>query len=321
MIQTLSTIGTALGVSFTSGINLYATVLVIGGTYRLGWVDQLPGSLEVMGQTSILVLAGVLYLGEFLIDKIPGFDSIWDLVHTFIRPLLGAALAYSAVQGSLDEELELAVTLLCGGVAFTSHSLKTGTRLVVNASPEPVSNSAVSVIEDVMVVSAATLALQYPFLSFILILTIILLIAWFLPRIVRNSIFYFRTLLSWPMLLAGQKKEPDPLPEPFKECVPYGDNSVSVSCMAVSRDLPGGSRRGYLCEHSGKIAFVYRRFAVVRKIEFAGQHVKNVEVTEAGPAVRLKLVFAGGKKGWSFVTTRSRASLVRNIEKVIHSSS
>ena len=163
----LQTLGFALGAAFASGLNLYATVAVLGLFHRYE-IIQLPATLEVLAHPIVLVIALVLYAIEFVADKVPFLDSVWDLIHTFIRPPAAALLAYAAF-GSVPESWRVAAGLLAGGVALTSHGTKATTRAAANASPEPVSNSVLSLTEDGVAVFLAWLAATHPFLTLVLV--------------------------------------------------------------------------------------------------------------------------------------------------------
>src|SRR5262245_4890419 len=128
-------ISTLLGVSFASGLNVYATVLAMGVLHRLG-ILHLPPTLDVVASVPVLAAAGVLYAVEFVVDKVPFLDSAWDTVHTIIRPAVGAFLAFSMV-GHVDPQWQILAALVGGSVAFTSHAAKASTRAVTHVSPEP----------------------------------------------------------------------------------------------------------------------------------------------------------------------------------------
>src|SRR5688572_14857386 len=174
----LETLGFALGTSFASGLNVYATVAAAGIMQRLGLVT-LPESLQVLTHPIVLGLAGTLFVIEFIADKIPYVDSAWDAVHTFIRPPAAAVLSYSAF-GNVPEEWKLGAALLAGGVALTSHGAKASTRAAANTSPEPVSNWALSLFEDGLVVFLVWMAAEYPLLTagivIVLVIVAVLLI-------------------------------------------------------------------------------------------------------------------------------------------------
>ena len=185
-MDVIGTLGALSGVAFVSGLRLYSTVLVVGLGLRFGFL-HLPESLEhlrVLATMPILVLSGFLYTIEFVADKIPWVDSAWDAVHTVIRPL-GAAVLGATAFGTVDPSIRVGAALLCGGIALSSHAAKSGTRLVANHSPEPVSNVALSLGEDASVVGGVWLALTHPIATLVVVIVLLAMIAWLLPRIVR----------------------------------------------------------------------------------------------------------------------------------------
>jgi hypothetical protein len=169
----LETLGFALGTSFASGLNLYATVAAAGLFQRFGIV-QLPDPLQVLASPFVLGIAITLFLIEFIADKIPYVDSVWDAVHTFIRPPAAAIISYSAF-GQVPEEWKVGAALLAGGVALTSHGAKASTRAAANTSPEPVSNWTLSVLEDALAVFLAWMAAVHPLLTAGIVVVLVIL--------------------------------------------------------------------------------------------------------------------------------------------------
>lgn len=153
-------LGRTLGLSFAAGINLYATVAILGLASRYEWV-ALPPEYRVFDNDWVIALAVLLFIVEFFADKIPWVDTIWDGLHTLVRPVGGALIAVSAL-GEASPGLTTLMAVLGGTAAFSSHATKAGTRLVANASPEPFSNSLLSLGEDAFVISLGLLALKYP---------------------------------------------------------------------------------------------------------------------------------------------------------------
>lgn len=178
------TLGRTLGFSFAAGVNLYATVAILGLAARYGWVD-LPSQFQAFNNPLIIGTALVLYLVEFFADKIPYFDSLWDILHTAIRPLGGALIAVTTL-GDASPGVEGLVALLGGTVAAGSHLTKTSTRAVANASPEPASNWALSLGEDVFVVGLGYLALAHPIAALVVAGVLLVLIVIFAAVIVRT---------------------------------------------------------------------------------------------------------------------------------------
>jgi hypothetical protein len=178
--ELLAKIGLAAGASVASGIRVYATVAALGFLHRIG-VVQLPHGLEVLSQTPIIILASALYLIEFVADKVPAVDSVWDAIHTFIRPPAAAVLGF-AVFGDVAEPWRIAAALLCGTLALSSHGIKASTRLAINTSPEPFSNWAASFGEDIFVAALVWFTVTHPVIGLVVagvvLLTAILLAAW-----------------------------------------------------------------------------------------------------------------------------------------------
>ena len=178
-----SVLSLALGSAWTSGINLYATVTVLGLLQRFG-ATKLPGGLEVLDNWWIIGIAGFLYLVEFVADKVPYVDSVWDVIHTFIRVPAGAVVAYAATS-NLDPSVAVIAGLLGGGLAFSSHGTKAALRATANLSPEPVSNWALSFIEDGIAIIGSFLAVFAPVLIAIVLLVFLVIFFWLMPRFLR----------------------------------------------------------------------------------------------------------------------------------------
>jgi Domain of unknown function (DUF4126) len=189
LVNLLQTLGFALGAGFSSGLNLYATIATLGLLQRYG-VIHLPASLQVLSHPWVLGLALALYAIEFLADKIPYVDTIWDAVHTLIRPPAAALLAYSAT-GSAPPEWRWSAALLAGGVALTSHGTKASTRAAVNTSPEPFSNWLLSFGEDALAVWLTWMATAHPTAT-VVVVGLLLVLAGFLLfhlfRFLRRSV-------------------------------------------------------------------------------------------------------------------------------------
>jgi hypothetical protein len=190
----LEILGFALGTSFASGLNLYATVAAAGLFQRLGIVS-LPEPLAVLANPVVLGVAITLFVVEFIADKIPYVDSAWDAVHTFIRPPAAVILSYSAFSGSFPEEWKLAAALLAGSVALTAHGAKASTRAAANASPEPLSNWTLSLLEDGFAVFLAWMAAEHPLLTATIVVVLVILavfVIWTLFGYLRRAIAKLR---------------------------------------------------------------------------------------------------------------------------------
>ena len=190
----LSTLGMAMGSAWLSGINLYATVVTLGLLQKYTFV-KLPGELSILSNWWILGVAGAMYLVEFVADKIPAVDSAWDAVHTFIRVPAGAILAATAF-ADFDPTVKTIAMLVGGSIALGSHGLKSTTRLAANTSPEPVSNIALSLGEDILTFGAASLMAFHPVIILVVAILFTILAIWLIPKIFRTLRRLFRKIRS-----------------------------------------------------------------------------------------------------------------------------
>lgn len=193
----LTQIALAAGLAWGSGLRLYAVVFAAGMLQRFGGV-ALPGDLSLLAHDWVLWTSGVLLCGEFLADKVPAFDSLWDALHTFIRIPGGMALA-GAVFGDQGATTQVVAALLGGGIAAGTHLTKAGTRAAINHSPEPFSNWTASFTEDGLVLAGIWLAWQHPWVFLVLLALFLLLVAWLLPklwRLLRRSLSALRRMLQ-----------------------------------------------------------------------------------------------------------------------------
>lgn len=176
--------GRTLGLSFAAGINLYATVAILGVVTRFGWVD-LPAQYRVFDNNWVISAALALYVVEFVADKIPWVDSLWDAIHTVIRPIGGALIAVASI-GHAQPVFQGMAALAGALVATTTHAAKAGTRAVANTSPEPFSNWALSLAEDGFVITVGLLALSHPFAAAIVVVAALAVIVFVVSWLVRR---------------------------------------------------------------------------------------------------------------------------------------
>ncbi len=177
-MNVLNFVGLLLGSSWGSGINLYLTVAGLGIAHRIGWIT-LPGQLEGISSLPVIIIAVVLFVIEFFADKIPYVDSAWDSFHTFIRPAGGAIMGYLATS-EIGPAVQIPVGLFTGAVSLDSHLTKASSRVAINSSPEPISNSVASVTEDSFVIGVLWLIINHPILAGIFVVLFILFSIWFL---------------------------------------------------------------------------------------------------------------------------------------------
>jgi hypothetical protein len=283
-MDSLQTLGWALGLATLAGVNLYLTVLAAGLAFHFGWVI-LPAQLHdllVLGDPWIISISGVLYFLGFFADKIPWVDSANDAIHTFIRPLGGALLAVLAL-GDAHPTVKVIAALLAGGVTLTSHAAKSGTRLVANTSPEPVSNVGLSLGEDAIVLGGLGLIAWHPVVAMIVALIVLVVIWVTLPRLLRSM----KTILwlAWRKLNgppAGEEETGLSLRLPAKNelALRRAHASTEKIAFAVPCFSGGGprlpkNRRGWLVRFDGgRLFFVSNRWQGPLVVEIPAQNVR-----------------------------------------------
>lgn len=275
-MDTIQLLGSTLGLGFVAGVRLYATVLALGLAIRFDWFHLAASQehLRVLSHPAVLITAGIAFLLEFVSDKIPWVDSVWDSIHTFIRPI-GAALLAAAALGHIDPALKFILILLCGGVALSSHSSKAATRLIANHSPEPLTNIALSVAEDLFAPAGIWLSFTHPVLTLTLVLIFLIGFLWVSPKVFRAIRLQVVALGAW---LAGARPRPpgaslhpeipdalqpivrnaSPWPAAFSRAAQNGPLE-GVRC-AATRNIRGlRNCIGYLGIAKGELVFVARR--------------------------------------------------------------
>jgi hypothetical protein len=289
-MSTIQLLASALGLGFIAGIRLYTTVLVLGLGIRFGLLHPRPemAGLSALANPYVLAVGGAAWLLEFLADKVPWIDSIWDTVHTVIRPV-GAVWVAAAATGHMDAVTSLIVILLSGGIALTSHSGKAATRLAVNHSPEPFSNMALSFAEDLSAPLGLWLAIRHPYVMAGIVAACVAVFCWLAPKIFRlvriefaALAALFRRLIAPPparlalppvyvsrMADALAKLEDRLVPAPPEYAARFtgGPAPASLYCAATGR--AGGLRNsiGYLCFTGTALVFVTRRMFRFRVFE------------------------------------------------------
>jgi hypothetical protein len=203
--QLIATLALTMGTAWAAGINLYATIAVLGFLGITGNI-VLPEQLMVLQDPMIIGAASLMYLVEFFADKTPGVDTGWDAIHSFIRIPAGVMLAAGAV-GEVNPSVVIAAGILGGGIAATSHTIKAGSRVLINTSPEPFSNWAASVLEDVTVIGGLWTMLNYPLAFLCFLVAFLLLAIWLLPKIWAGVKTVFQTLLRF---FSGKKSTKKP---------------------------------------------------------------------------------------------------------------
>jgi hypothetical protein len=209
-MEQLQQLALAAGLSWASGIRLYATVFIVGMLGRLGYV-HLPDDLLVLEHNFVLAASGVMLIVDFLADKIPGFDSLWDSIHTFIRIPIGAMLAWGAM-GDSTPAIQLAAGLLGGAITTGTHLAKTGARAAINTSPEPFSNWTASFGEDGMLLGGLWLVFSHPAVFLVLLVVFLTLTIWLLPKIFRFLAGLWRRISGSADVPSAAATVPTPAP-------------------------------------------------------------------------------------------------------------
>jgi len=194
MDQLTTTLALTMGLAWASGINLYATLFTLGYLANTGNID-LPPDLQIVANPLVLSAAGLMYCVEFFADKIPGVDTAWDTLHTFVRIPAGAMLAAGAI-GDINPAVEIAAGLLGGGLAAGTHATKAGSRVLINASPEPFTNWTASIGEDIAVIGGVWACLNHPILFLVALALFIALMIWLLPKIWSGVKKVFRIIIN-----------------------------------------------------------------------------------------------------------------------------
>jgi hypothetical protein len=193
----IQTIALTMGVAWASGLNLYGTLLALGIMSNTGYVD-LPADLQIVGDPLVIAAAGLMYGVEFFADKVPGVDTGWDTLHTFVRIPAGALLAAGAI-GDVAPAAEMAAAIVGGSIAAGTHFTKAGSRVMINTSPEPVSNWTASIAEDIAVFVGLWAAIAYPYVFVGLLIAFIILMIWLLPKLwrgIKRVLQFFINLFS-----------------------------------------------------------------------------------------------------------------------------
>src|ERR1051325_1293370 len=191
----ISTLAVSLGASWVAGINLYATVATLGLLGRFAHL-KLPGELDVVTNWWVIGVALLLFVLEFVADKIQVVDSVWDVIHTFLRIPAGAVLAATAF-GDFDRRIQIIALLVGGGLALSSHGTKAATRAVLNTLPEPVTNAVVSVAEDVLAIVSVVAAVFFPVLLFVIVAAGLVVSIYLFNRVIRFFRSVIRKIRSW----------------------------------------------------------------------------------------------------------------------------
>jgi hypothetical protein len=296
-MEIIQLLGTAMGLGFVAGINLYATILAVGLGVNLGVIQLLPhvAGLAALGHPLVIIIAGALYTVEFFADKVPWVDTAWDSMHTFIRPI-GAAWIGATALGTVDPVLDVAAFLLAGAVAFSSHATKAGVRVLVNASPEPFSNIALSLAEDAAAIGGAWLVLRYPIATGIAAAAFAVAFVIFAPRLFAILRAHLLAMAAVARTWLGRERREDDrfddLPAAYANALPPdfgGHGDFALRCVTGRRlGVPAG-QMGYLCLVGSRLVLLVRRNLQVREHDIETAQVNEVRLQHGVLFDRLSL--------------------------------
>ncbi|HEY3278107.1 MAG TPA: DUF4126 domain-containing protein [Syntrophorhabdaceae bacterium] len=312
-METIALLGSLTGLGLMAGLSLYATILTVGLGVRFGLVHLDPGlqHLAVLAGTPVLVAAGIVYLFEFFADKIPWLDSIWDSVHTFIRPFGAAVLGVTAI-GSVDTVTQVLSVILCGGAALASHSAKAGTRIMVNHSPEPVSNVSLSLFEDGLTFLGTWFSLKHPQLMLIIagvFMVIILAISPRIFRLLKVELLAFHAMIDKYLSGSGRLPAGEPMPDGYEQYLRkrFDPSAFPKAVRCVASRGVGGLRHsvGYLCLGGEGLFFLTRRWFHFSLWQMKGNSITDLRRTKG---LLLDLIsFSDGEGPRSFYFFKNRS--------------
>ncbi len=259
-MDALNLLAMILPLSLASGLNLYISILTIGISIRMGWIENFPPELKILGSIPILLIAGILFVLQFFADKIQFVDNIWDSIHTLIRPV-GAALIALVVFADSNPALLVIGVLLAGSISLVSHSNKATTRMLINImSPfESFSNKTISLLEDSLVVLMTYFAIRYPLIAGTLALCLLILILVFTPRIIRWSLFLFKAVFYRFKGVINKVTENESLPRSHLMLFENKKPEVVISCRG--QNIKGAhGRNGYISLIDSTLYFTYNKW-------------------------------------------------------------
>lgn len=267
----LVVLGQILGFAFAAGINLYATIALVGVAARLGWIAGLPPAVQGVQNPVILGTAAALYFVEFLIDKIPHADTVWDVIHTIVRPVAAALLVAGAL-GEASWPIQIAGGLLAGAVALGAHGLKAGLRLIMNFRPRKALNVTVSIIEDLFAVALAVAVLMYPMVALGLAAAAVPLTLLAGPRLWRAGVLAMRALVARLRGFFGRKqwRDTDALPKRLRDVLtpPELGRGKPRVARAAFRGMKGvgAYKNGWIVLSDDQPVFVFLSFLRARRL-------------------------------------------------------
>ena len=273
-MEPLKLLATLLPISMTAGINLYATVVMIGLSEKYHWIEGMPEGLKVFDNWTLITVAAILYVIEFIVDKFEFFDNAWDTISTFIRPAGAFAMGAAALGTVTDPSISIAGALVCGGIALQTHASKAGTRVALNViSPaETTSNVAISTAEDVVVFGTVWCALSYPYITGIAASIVFGILIAITPRLFRWILFFLKSFFAMFASFFHLRNKFDTVPAALMELIGHCDIDASIECKCSGIDGIRG-RNGYLAVSGDRLIFLYQRYLMSNKWEISVEDV------------------------------------------------
>lgn len=293
MSPELPLLGQLLAIAFASGLNLYASVAVIGLASRLDWIAALPPGLRGIEDSVVIASAALLFLIEFMVDKVPHVDSLWDTIHTFIRPTAAALLVLAAVDG-LPGPIRVGAAVLAWLAALAAHGTKAGLRLAMNAAPSRLATTGVSLAEDAAAIVLVIAALASPTAALVIASVGIALFALFGPRLWRAFVFGLRALTARLRGFFGVSgwRELDEMPRTLQSLIEpptLGTAQPRATRATLSAPRPVGAfRNGWIVLTAKGPVFVYRTLLRPRRLSLPSAHERRVHTGVWADAVELE---------------------------------
>ncbi|MEM9398792.1 MAG: DUF4126 domain-containing protein [Verrucomicrobiota bacterium] len=283
-MEQLDLLASAIGISALAGINLYLTVFLISGAlyFNLLSLHESMATLDILGHPVVLIVAGVLFAIEFTADKVPWVDSLWDSIHTFIRPIGGALLGLSVI-GQTNPLTTIIIALVCGGTALSTHATKSTSRVLVNSTPIPFTNVVASIINDIAVVLGMALTLVSPVLMLILVVIFLLISFYAAPKILRFTLMTFRFLFFKITSIGMPEKSSVSLPRilPFAVQSQLNKEKGKEDYIAWAVEVITGSNKGVPRHRFATLCYLLpsnRLGLIVRKhpiVWLKGPYIRN----------------------------------------------
>ena len=322
-MEHLKLIATLLPLSMTAGINLYATVAMVGLSEKYQWIEGMPAGLKVFDNWSLITLAIVLYIIEFIVDKFEFFDNAWDTISTFIRPVGAFAMGATVLGATTDPSISIAGALICSAIALQTHVSKAGTRVALNViSPsETVSNITVSTAEDAAVFATVWCALSYPYITGIVASVILGILIAITPRLFRWTLFFIKSFFAMFQSFVHLRTKYDTVPSELMELIGHCDVDASLECKCSGIDGIRG-RNGYLVIAGNRLLFLYHRYLMSNKWEIAVEEIPKAYMISHFFIDIIEIPYnnkKGKKKTAHFALLKTQKEMAEKLTELINS--